>query len=375
MNKIENPFLVYGYEGPEFFCDRESETETMISGLQNGCNLTLMSPRRYGKTGLIQHVFHRVKEENHDVACFYVDLYATKTLSDLVQALAKAIIGKLDTPRQKIEGFIATAFKSSQITMSTDLITGLPEFGLSFQPHMAESTLADIFAYIAQSGRKCYVALDEFQQVREYPEGNVEALLRTYIQQTHNIHFIFAGSKLHLMNEMFNSPRHPFYRSTERLNLYPIPESAYYNFASEKLQKKNVQMSEDVFHTIYILMDGVTWYLQTILNHLYRLHDCEIDVGACNEAILYIIRAEEDDYKRLLHMLTANQASLLRSIAVDGCVKEPMSGKFIREHQLKSTSSVQRALQFLCNEEYVYHSEGGYIIYDRFFGHWLRSLS
>lgn len=371
MSKIDNPFLVYGYEGPAYFCDRRQETDAVISALSNGCNLTLMSPRRYGKTGLIRNAFFHLKEQRSDVACFYVDIYATNTLSDFVQALGKAVVGQLDTPLQKAEGFISKFFKSSQITMSPDPVTGLPQFGLGFLPQQAEQTLETIFAYIAQADRPCYIAIDEFQQIAEYPEKNVEALLRTYVQQTHNAHFIFAGSKLHMMSEMFNSPRHPFYRSTEKLYLHALPEQVYYQFASGKMAEKGHTLPEEVFHRLYETVDGVTWYVQSVMNRLYRLAPCEITNDHLQQAITQIIATEEEDYKRLYHLLTINQAQLLMAIAREGSVKEPLSGKFLQAHALKSASSVQRALQYLTEQEYVYQTDNGYIVYDRFFGMWL----
>lgn len=374
MSKIDNPFLLYGYEGPEYFCDRKEETEEMVSSLRNGCNITLMSPRRYGKTGLIRHVFHKIKEQDPDAACFYIDIYATNSLYDFVQTFAKAVVGKLDTPMQKAENIITKIFKSSQITMSTDFMTGLPQLSLNFAPQYTESTLDEIFTYISQSQRNCYIAFDEFQQVTEYPEKNVEALLRTHIQKMNNAHFVFSGSRLHMMMEMFNSPKHPFYRSTEKLNLGTLDEAVYYSFAEEKLKEKDVSLPYDAFHELYSMVDGVTWYIQAVLNRLYRLTDKTVTVKDMNEVIIKIILSEEEDYKRLFHLLTANQANLLLAIAREGSVAEPMSGQFLRKHQLKSTSSVQRALKYLADEEYIYLSERGYIIYDRFFGIWLKGL-
>lgn len=374
MNKIDNPFLLYGYEGPEYFCDRKEETEEMVSSLRNGCNITLMSPRRYGKTGLIRHVFHKIKEQDPDAACFYIDIYATNSLYDFVQTFAKAVVGKLDTPMQKAENIITKIFKSSQITMSTDFMTGLPQLSLNFAPQYTESTLDEIFTYISQSQRNCYIAFDEFQQVTEYPEKNVEALLRTHIQKMNNARFVFSGSRLHMMMEMFNSPKHPFYRSTEKLNLGTLDEAVYYSFAEEKLKENDVSLPYDAFHELYSMVDGVTWYIQAVLNRLYRLTDKTVTVKDMNEVIIKIILSEEEDYKRLFHLLTANQANLLLAIAREGSVAEPMSGQFLRKHQLKSTSSVQRALKYLADEEYIYLSERGYIIYDRFFGIWLKGL-
>lgn len=374
MSKIDNPFILYGYEGPEYFCDRKEETEEMVSSLRNGCNITLMSPRRYGKTGLIRHVFHKIKEQDPDAACFYIDIYATNSLYDFVQTFAKAVVGKLDTPLQKAENIITKIFKSSQITMSTDFMTGLPQLSLNFAPQYTESTLDEIFTYISQSQRNCYIAFDEFQQVTEYPEKNVEALLRTHIQKMNNARFVFSGSRLHMMMEMFNSPKHPFYRSTEKLNLGTLDEAVYYSFAEEKLKEKDVSLPYDAFHELYSMVDGVTWYIQAVLNRLYRLTDKTVTVKDMNEVIIKIILSEEEDYKRLFHLLTANQANLLLAIAREGSVAEPMSGQFLRKHQLKSTSSVQRALKYLADEEYIYLSERGYIIYDRFFGIWLKGL-
>lgn len=374
MSKIDNPFILYGYEGPEYFCDRKEETEEMVSSLRNGCNITLMSPRRYGKTGLIRHVFHKIKEQDPDAACFYIDIYATNSLYDFVQTFAKAVVGKLDTPMQKAENIITKIFKSSQITISTDFMTGLPQLSLNFAPQYTESTLDEIFTYISQSQRNCYIAFDEFQQVTEYPEKNVEALLRTHIQKMNNAHFVFSGSRLHMMMEMFNSPKHPFYRSTEKLNLSTLDEAVYYSFAEEKLKEKDVSLPYDAFHELYSMVDGVTWYIQAVLNRLYRLTDKTVTVKDMNEVIIKIILSEEEDYKRLFHLLTANQANLLLAIAREGSVAEPMSGQFLRKHQLKSTSSVQRALKYLADEEYIYLSERGYIIYDRFFGIWLKGL-
>lgn len=70
-NQLRNPFIYEGYEGPEYFCDRTEETEKVMSHLQNGRNLTIVSPRKIGKTGLIKYTFHQIKETNKDAICIY----------------------------------------------------------------------------------------------------------------------------------------------------------------------------------------------------------------------------------------------------------------------------------------------------------------
>ena len=72
QKQLDNPFVYQGYEGPEYFCDREQETKNMISALNNGRNLTLISPRKIGKTGLINHTFYQIKKENKEAVCIYI---------------------------------------------------------------------------------------------------------------------------------------------------------------------------------------------------------------------------------------------------------------------------------------------------------------
>ena len=81
MATLNNPFVVYGYKGAEYFCDRLKETEKMISTLHNERNITLVAPRRMGKTGLIHHVFHQMEEQYEGVKCFYLDILPPKTWS------------------------------------------------------------------------------------------------------------------------------------------------------------------------------------------------------------------------------------------------------------------------------------------------------
>lgn len=97
----------------------------------------------------------------------------------------------------------------------------------SLQANEAEAGLKEIFEYMETSGRRCYIAIDEFQQITDYPEKGTEALLRSHIQFSPNVHFVFAGSKKHIMDAMFSSVNRPFYQSTQKLGLKEIPCETY----------------------------------------------------------------------------------------------------------------------------------------------------
>ena len=373
MSELNNPFLLHGYVDPIYFCDRTQETKDLISALKNGRNVTLMSPCRMGKMGLIFNVFHQLQAEQ-DVVCFYIDIFSTKSLESFVKTLASAVVGKLDTPLQRAEGFVQRFFQGLRLTFTTDIFTGNPQVELDFQPEQAETTLEQIFAYLVQSKKECYIAIDEFQQILEYPEKNVEALLRSYVQFCPNVHFIFSGSKQHLMLDIFSSAKRPFFQSTEKMNLYSIDESAYYDFASYWMKKKNIELSKDIFHSLYQQFDGHTWYLQYVLNVLYSDSQSEVTKEDLRNIICRIVQREKEAFQVIYNQLTDNQVSLLKAIAKEGIVKAINASEFIKKYRLKGSSSVNKALEYLIKNEIVYHTSEGYIVYNRFFAIWLSSL-
>lgn len=374
MSTLQNPFTLFGYAGNEYFCDRENETKELIAALRNGRNVTLRSPRRVGKTGLIQHVFAQLAQTNPEIKCFYVDLFATHSIDELVTELGKAVIGQLDTPLQKAENYVVKFFQSCRLYFSTDPLTGSPKLGLDLVTDNPAVTLEEIFTYIRKSERECYIAIDEFQQILAYPQTNVEALLRTHVQQCPNVRFIFSGSKQHLMSDIFNSPKRPFFRSTDKITLDVIDEQTYYAFAERWLQTVGTHLPEEIFHDIYQRASGYTWYVQYVLNRLFEMQPKEVSEEDEMACLNYIVQREEDDYRKMLSLLTNNQAQVLRAVAKEKVVEAPTSTAFLKKYNLPAMSSVKRVIDFLMDKEYIYHTNDGYIIYDRFMAIWLQRI-
>ena len=372
--KLENPFVYEGYEGPEYFCDRTEETETVMADMRNGRNLTLVSPRKIGKTGLIHHVFHHIKSQQKDAVCIYVDIFHTTNQHDFVQTLGRAIVNeRLSDSRSTMEKVLGF-FSSWRPTVSIDPLTGAPTVSVNIERNVSEPTLKSIFDYLQNCGKEVYVAIDEFQVIADYPEKGTEALLRSYIQFMHNVHFIFSGSRQHLMYEIFFSAKRPFYNSTTMMSLEPLHEEIYYAFVSRLFQEKKSSFAAEVFHGLYELFEGHTWYMQTVLNRLYDNRRPVTDFRQVREAIDDVLKRKRDFYDSLQIFLTDNQFDLLKAIARERCVEQPLSGDFIIKYQLGSASSVKRALQVLTEKDLVYHGKRGYVVYDKFADLWLRRM-
>lgn len=372
LRPLSNPFISQGYESPDYFCDRQEETAMLMSHLRNGRNVTLISPRRIGKTGLIKNTFYHLTADNKDVVCLYVDIYATKSLRDFVEQLGTTIINDLVRKNSSLKDKVLTFFASLRPVFSLDPLTGEPSVSITVEPSQEDITMRNIFRYLNESDKEVYVAIDEFQQIGEYPENGTEAMLRSYIQFAQHVHFIFSGSKHHLMAEIFGSPKHPFYQSTEMMGLKPLNSDVYYNFCRNFFVKKGGELSKDIFMHIYNEFEGHTWYVQAIMNRLYENENVVDSVSQVNRALLSILGGREAQYESMVQFFTENQFALLKAIAKDGVVAQPTSGKFIKAYGLSGASSAKAALKVLEEKELVYRKPEGYVVYDLFMNYWLR---
>ena len=330
---LKNPFVLNGYIGKEYFCDREHEVQKLLEHISNGVNVTLVSPRRVGKTGLIEHLFHQ-KEVEENYYTFLIDIYATKTIEELVAQMAKSILSTLKSPQNSMD---------------------------------------EIFRYIENADKPCIVAIDEFQTISEYPGVKAEALLRTYVQHCHNAQFIFAGSKRTMIVEMFSKHSRPFYQSTTIMSVPKLDIDKYRAFAVSHFEKGGKGLSPDVVDEVYKMFEGVTWYLQRVMNKLYMLTPTSetCDSHYIPNAIEDILDENQMAYEALLYQIPSRQKALLMAICAEGKASSITSTAFVRKHSLSSSSSVQSAIRGLLDKELVTSENGAYEVYDKFLAIWL----
>lgn len=373
MTRVNNPFITSGYISADYFCDREIESKQLIREIVNGNNLAIISTRRMGKTGLIQHCFHS-KELSKEYYTFFVDIYATKSLRDFIFSLSKVILESLKPFGKKAVEIFINSVLSLQAGISYDF-TGTPSFNIQLgdiQNSMA--TLEEIFKYLAKADKPCIVAVDEFQQITNYSEKNVEALLRTHIQHCNNAQFIFAGSQRHTMGNMFLSASRPFYQSVSMMHLESIAIEKYIDFARNHFKKADRRITPETIRIVYDRFDGVTWYVQKTLNVLFAF----TPVGAtCDEsmvepAIASVVDSYRFNYQETLFRLPERQKELLVAIAKEGNAKSITSGEFVKRYSLTSPSSVQAAVKGLLEKDFITLFNGSYSIYDKLFEIWLR---
>jgi len=375
-NGINNPFVVGKYLADRYFCDRFEETEFLRKQILNGRDVTLISPRRIGKSGLIRHFFNQtdIKERYH---VFFVDIYATTSLAEFVYTLGKEIYEQLKPQKTVWKEKFFQIITSFRIGFKLDSYSGNPTLDLGLGDiQVPQTTLDEIFTYIDEADKPCVIAIDEFQQIGEYAEKNVEALLRTKIQKCNRAQFIFSGSKCHMMSNMFNSPSKPFYQSAISMGLEPIPVDVYSDFATRLFDESGKHIEKTVIETVWRQYDGYTWFVQMMMNELFAL---TVTGGTCKDTQLPIawqnvIMSQENSYKDVLSNLPPKQKIVLQAIAKEGLAHNITSSKFIKKYNLNSASSVQAAVKQLLKNDLVTQVDNAYRVYDYFLLEWLAKV-
>ena len=373
---ISNPFVVGKYLSDRYFCDRENDTEFLRKQIVNGRNVALISPRRIGKSGLIQHFFNQpdIQEAYH---AFYVDIYATTSLGEFVYTLGKEIYEQLKPQSTVWKEKFFQIVSSFRVGFKLDAMTGLPGLDIGLGDiQVPQTTLDEIFSYIAESDKPCVIAIDEFQQIGEYAERNVEALLRTKIQQCQKAQFIFSGSKRHTMTNMFNSPAKPFYQSAISMGLEAIPVNTYTDFAVRLFEEYGKHVDREVIEHVWAKYDGYTWFVQMVMNELFALtaRDEVCTMDKVDAALQNVILSQENSYKTLLSNLPPRQKMVLQAIAKEGVARNVTSMKFVKQYNLGSASSVQSAVRLLLQNDLITQEDGCYRVYDYFFSEWLAEI-
>lgn len=372
-----NPFTLKDYVSPEYFCDREHETNRIINAIENQRNLTLSSIRKMGKTGLIYHVFNQLNKTNkYDT--IYFDIYYTSSLSGFINKFGSSILAEEESFSEKAKRMIGSFIKSIRPTISYDNLTGSPTFSFNMENEAAGiKTIEEIFGFLNKRSleKPVVVAIDEFQQIANYPENNIEALLRTNIQKLHNVNFIFSGSDKQLLTSIFTDAKRPFYQSTELMHLEEIKEKEYSQFIRDKFGTGSISIDDEAIEYIFTITKLHTYYVQYLCNRIYSSGEKNIDAETVKQIYFEILKENEVYYSEYRDMLTKQQWNLLIALANENGISKVNTSAFIKKHNLSNTSTVRRGIKSLIDKKLIYKKDMKYFVYDVFLAKWLTRLN
>jgi hypothetical protein len=375
MEKDFNPFLTGSYQGARYFCDREQEVILLRNHIKNNINTTLFAIRRLGKTGLIQHLFEGYSG-SRSIRCIYLDILGTRNLKEFSEQMATAIYREFPenkTPGKRILDFI----RQLRPVISYDLLSGAPEIHFDTgEGKKADKTIQQLLLFLDAQKIKVVFAIDEFQQILEYPEKNTEALLRSYMQQLKNTLFIFCGSNQKMMHEIFNNSRRPFFASCSNINLDRIDENSYKKFINRmfSLRKRSIETE-----CIQFILDWTlrhTFYTQYFCNYLFAMNVKHISIETAHKAASEILKQNESSFYLYRNLLTTAQWNLLTAIARETRIARVHSKDFITKYKLGTSSMVTRGIQSLLEKELIFYNASTeapyYEVYDKFLMRWMQ---
>jgi len=371
-----NPFFYRTIKIPDkYFCDRKNETEKIINLIENGNNIVLKAQRRLGKSSLIQHIFNQAEIKNK-YNTIYVDIYPTRTPDDFISLLYKAIIqcetlkGKKDLSELEkhlkqvsfeLELNVPNIFKASRTS--------------TYEILKLEKTLDVILDFLSGTQKPNFIVIDEFQQISNYKDCDIEPSLRSFMQKSQNNNFIFSGSSRHMLVQIFESPDKPFYRSCRSMTLDTIPKETYTEFCISKFKECDKSIGIDAIELVHDIFWGNTFMMQLTMNGIFQVTGKKeiATKDTAKQIIESIIDEKSEDYRTYLHGLKQNYEQVLLLIAKEGISENILSEEKKRLYGLPASTTTSNILEYFQKDEsrmIEKISPGAYTLEDKFFELW-----
>ena len=346
---MDNPFIIKSYESKDLFCDREKELQLMLRNCINQSDMTLISQRRMGKTGLILRLFDELKTTKPDIHTIYLDIFASRNIDDFIKLLAEATMKSFPV-KTSIGERLMTFIKSLRPQLSFDNITGEPQLQIAYQTaHEKEYTLRGLFDFLDSQEVRIIIAIDEFQQIRDYPEKNMEALLKK-----------------------------PFYASTSFVSLSKIDEAPYTAFIRRLFNERQRNITSEAIQFILTWTRRHTYYTQQLCHTIYANGNQTIDLEEVKLACSQLMQQSETVYLQYRQMLTDKQWDYLIAIAKEESVQQITAAAFLKRHKIGTPSVSRRLADALCEKGLLNDDstlDGTvYSVSDVFLSHWMERL-
>lgn len=345
--ETSNPFIT-NVAGGSDFCDRTQELAELERLVQDGQNIVLSSPRRYGKTSLALHLLVHLREQRF--VTVYVDFFSVLSEQDFVTKLAKAVItgiGRGASPND-FQSRLANLFKNFTVTfevrpegmvVSAAMTPGTsPAAGL-------DDVMESLFNYVEKQSRKACCVLDEFQEIGTLPESKrIEGTLRSHIQMHKSISFVYVGSRRQLLMDMFGKNR-PFYGSSVFMTLNNISSGDFVPYIVQKFSRSGKTCSPDTASLIYDRVAGYPSYVQGLAALAWDMTGSVCTREIVDAAWNTLLNETAAFFEATWTGLSPIQRRVLSSIAIEPTA-QPQAHEYLQRYYLPA-SSVQRAMEAL----------------------------
>lgn len=367
------PFIFGVAASGENFTDRKNETARLLTNFRHGVNTVLISPRRWGKTSLVQKV--AALAQSDDLRVVYLDIFSCRSDKEFYDAFASAVLRQTSSKwKEWVEN--AKSFLSRirpKISFGSDSVA---EFSVSLEMDPQSDDVAEILQLpekIAQEkGVKIVVCIDEFQQIAEFKDSKTfQKRLRTVWQLQKNVSYCLFGSKKHLMNELFEKKSLPFYKFGDAIYLQRIPATDWVDYICERFKATGKTISPELAERACVAVECHSSYVQQLAWLIWVNTDKIATEKDFEEAYRDILAQNTPLFEKLTENLSSYQMNFLRAI-IDGVRKEFSAQEVVQKYKLGSSANVAIVKRALVKKEIVEIEKREVIISDPLLKVWLK---
>lgn len=371
-----SPFVYGNTVSKSSFTNRELESDKLKSNLLNGINTSIISPRRWGKSSLVEKVILEINKEEPEFKTVIIDLFSINGEEEFLERYAREII---KASSNRIEDWVKSGkeFLQKLIPQISFGIDPTTDFSLSFnwkelKKHSQE--VLDLPEKIAQKRSiRFIVCLDEFQNLANYSDfENFEKKLRSVWQRHKNVTYCLYGSKRHMMSDIFNNPSKPFYRFGDIILLQKIKNEKWVKFISDSFKQTGKIIPNNLAEHIAKTMENHSWYVQQLAHYTWNYTEKKVDLEIIEKAINELLLANSPFYQQQVESLSVTQLNLLKAI-LNG-EKQLTSQETMHNFRLGTPNNVNKNKSKLINEDVISIIDGKYEFLDPAFKLWLRKV-
>lgn len=367
------PFIFGIATSGDNFTDRKKDTERLLLNFQHGVNTVLISPRRWGKTSLVQKVCHLAQSDKLKVV--YLDIFLCRSDKDFYDAFAAAVLkqtsSKLDEWLENIKLFLSRV--SPKISIGTDPMT---DFSISLEMNPKREDIEEILQLpekIAQKkGFNIVICIDEFQQIAEFKDSKTfQKRLRTVWQLQKSVSYCLFGSKKHLMNELFEKKSLPFYKFGDAIYLSKIGTADWVEYICSRFMVTGKVITKELAERICRMVDNHSSYVQQLAWLVWIRTDQLATINDLEAAYQDIIEQNTPLFEKQTESLTTYQMNFLRAI-IDGVHSEFTTQETLNKYQLGSSANVAIVKKALVKKELIEVEKRQIVISDPLLAVWLK---
>ena len=357
------------------FIGREKELFRLESNMRFGVNTVLMSPRRWGKTSLVNRAAQSLDEKS--IIVVQMDIFACRSEYDFYNTFSSAILrqasSRIEEWKDLAVGFIERLTPKISISPEPGVEYSI-SLGITPKTHSPEEVLSLPQKIAERKNCNLVICIDEFQQVGEFPDAlEVQKRFRGVWQHQKNVSYCLYGSKLHMMSRLFLKKSYPFYRFGDVLTLDPIPLQDWIPYIQGRFQEFGKQIDSKYIQRICEAVEYQASYVQQLSYSVFLLSVKEVNDESFSQALNDLLAQNNNVFIEQTQSLTTYQMNFLRAL-LDG-VSIGFGESAVREkYNLGSPSNITRLKNTMVEKELVEITEKGIVIGDPVLKLWLRMI-